>query len=763
LRPVPVGVVGELYVAGVQLARGYHARAGLTCAAFVANPFGAAGERLYRTGDLVRWRKSGELEYLGRSDFQVKVRGQRVEPGDIEAALRAIPQVARAVAIVTTERIVGYVTSVPGAVIDGRAIREQLTRTLPSYLVPDGVQVLEAMPLTANGKLDRSALPRPVFDDGETFVSPRTDAEAVLARLVAELTGADRVSVTANLFEIGVNSLSAAQLAARAQAAVGVDVGIRDVFDAPTIASLAERISTRTRSTVVALTARQRLGAVPLAAAQRRIWFLNQFDTASAAYNICFAARLTGSLDTDALRAAFLDVVTRHEPLRTVYPLVDGEPSQVVRDVAAIGTDVTFTPEPVDGETELADRIREDVEAGFDITESVPVRARLYRSAPDAHVLVVVVHHIAADGASMAPLARDVFAAYRARVSGHAPRWEPLEVQYADYAMWQQELLGSEDDPSSLISRQIGYWTDALDGSPELLALPTDRPRPATISTAGGNIRFEMPARLHEEIVRLAHREGVTVFVVLHAALAILLARTAHSDDISVGTPVAGRGRPELDDLVGMFVNTVVLRTRIDDDRSFRELLAEVRDVDLEALAHADLPYERLVDVIGRPRSTAYSPLFQVMFGLQNTRAARFELPGIGVEVLDPGIAQAKADLTVLVTERREGDRAAGIDGEIIYATDLFVESTAHSLAERFVRVLDAVTSEPARPIGRIGLLGTADTERLVPARGGDGTRPCLLPDLLATAVATAPSAVALIGDTGTLTYAELDRRANRL
>ncbi|WP_246350949.1 non-ribosomal peptide synthase/polyketide synthase [Nocardia barduliensis] len=763
LRPVPVGVVGELYVAGVQLARGYHARPDLTCRAFVANPFGAAGERLYRTGDLVRWRKTGELEYLGRSDFQVKVRGQRVEPGDIEAALHAVAQVARAVVIVTTERIVGYVTLAPGAVIDGRAIREQLTRTLPSYLVPDAVQVLDALPLTANGKLDRSALPRPVFDDGESFVSPRTDTEAVLARLVADLTGADRVSVTANVFEIGVNSLSAAQLAARAQAAVGVDVGIRDVFDAATIAALAERISTRTRSTAVALTPRQRHGAVPLAAAQRRIWFLNQFDTASAAYNICFAARLTGPLDDAALRAAFLDVVTRHEPLRTVYPLLDGEPCQVVRDAATFAAEVTLAPEPVAGETELAERMRNAVETGFDITESVPVRARLYRVAPEAHVLVVVVHHIAADGASMAPLAGDVFAAYRARVSGHAPQWAPLEVQYADYAMWQREILGSEDDPASLIARQIDYWTDALDGAPELLALPTDRPRPATLSMDGGNVRFELPARLHDDIVRLAHREGVTVFVVLHAALAILLARTAHSDDISVGTPVAGRGRPELDDLVGMFVNTVVLRTRVDDDRSFRELLDEVRGVDLEALAHADLPYERLVDVLERPRSTAYSPLFQVMFGLQNTQQARFELPGIAVEVLDPGIAQAKTDLTVLLTERRTGDGPAGIDGEIIYATDLFVESTARSLAERFIRVLEAVTSDPARPIGHIGLLSAADTERLVPARGDAGARPCLLPDLLGTAVAAAPSAVALIGDTGTLTYAELDRRANRL
>lgn len=739
LRPSPVGVVGELYVSGVQLARGYHARADLTCGAFVAHPFGAQGERLYRTGDLVRWTKTGELEFVGRSDFQVKVRGQRVEPGDVEAALYAVAHVARAVAVVTAERIVGYVTLVPGAMTDGRAIRDQLTRSLPSYLVPVGVQVLDSMPLTANGKLDRAALPQPVFDDGKEFVSPRTDREVALANVVAEITGADRVSVTANVFEIGVNSLSAAQIAARAEAALGVEVGIRDIFDEPTIAGLAERIAMRTRSTVNPLAPRPRPAAVPLAAAQRRMWFLNQFDTASAAYNICFAARLTGPLDVDALRAAFLDVVTRHEPLRTVYPTVDGEPCQVVQDGAAIAADLVLAPEPVVDETELADRIRNAVGAGFDIAKSAPVRARLYQTGANDHVLVLVVHHIAADGSSMAPLARDVFAAYRARANGRAPQWEPLEVQYADYSMWQQEMLGSEDDPTSVTARQIAYWSEVLGDSPELLGMPTDRPRPATMSMAGGSVRFGMPARLHDDIVRLAHRSGVTVFVVLHAALAILLARTAHSEDVSVGTPVAGRGRRELDDLVGMFVNTVVLRTQVRDDRSFAELLAEVRGVDLEALAHADVPYERLVDVLGRPRSTAYSPLFQVMFGLQNTRAARFELPGVGVELLDPGIAQAKTDLTVLVTERLEGDLPAGIDGEIIYATDLFVESTAESLAERFIRVLEAVTSDPTRPVGDIALLSAEEAERLLPARGGDTTRPCLLPDLLASAVAADP------------------------
>ncbi|SUA46129.1 Linear gramicidin synthase subunit D [Nocardia africana] len=762
LCAVPVGVVGDLYVSGVQVARGYHGHADLTCAAFVAHPFGAPGERMYRTGDLVRWTRSGNLDFLGRSDFQVKVHGQRVEPGDIEAAACALPEVARAVAIATAERIVAYVTLTPGAVIDGRAIRDRLARLLPSYLIPARVEVLDRMPLTANGKLDRGALPQPEFDDTAEFVPAHTEHEAALADIVAAITGAERVSVAANLFEIGVDSLSAARVAARAEAALGVRVGIRDIFEEPTVAGLAARLTQRARSSLMPLAPRPRPATVPLAAAQRRLWFINQFDPASAAYNIGFAARLTGALDLRALRAAFEDVVGRHEPLRTVYPTVAGEPCQVVRDVAAVAELLAPDAEPVE-ESVLPERIRETVEAGFDVSAEVPVRARVYRTGPAQHVLVLVVHHIAADGSSMAPLARDIFTAYAARVKGEAPHWEPLPVHYADYTLWQREVLGAEDDPASVTARQAAYWTAALADAPELLDLPTDRPRPATMSMAGGGVRFDIPPRLHDEIVRLARREGVTVFVVLHSALAIVLSRTAHTGDVSIGTPVAGRATAALDDLVGMFVNTVVLRTPVRDDMSFTELVAQVRGIDLEALAHADLPYERLVDLLDRPRSTAYTPLYQVLFGVQNTAAARFRLPGVEVELIDPGVAQAKTDLTVLLTGHPDRAGASGMDGEIIYATDLFIESTARGLADRFVRVLDAVVGDPARPVGDIALIGAEEAARLVPARGGAAPAPRLLPELLGSAVATAPEAIALIDGTRTLTYRELDDRAEEL
>ncbi|NUS91560.1 MAG: amino acid adenylation domain-containing protein, partial [Nocardia sp.] len=763
LNPVPPGVVGELYVAGVQTARGYHGRPGTTCAAFVPHPFGAPGERLYRTGDLVRWNRSGDLEFAGRADFQVKVRGQRVEPGDIEAALDALPEVARAVVVATTDRIVGYVTPAAGAVVTGRELRDRVARTLPGYLVPAAVVVLDAIPLTANGKLDRSALPLPVFEEGAEFVAPRTERETVLAAIVADLTGSGRVSATADLFEIGVDSLSAARLAARAEAALGVEVGIRDIFDEPSIAGLAERLTGREPSAIRPPTARARPATIPLAAAQRRMWLLNQYDTDSAAYNICFAARLTGPLDVDALRAAFLDVTVRHEPLRTVYPTVGGEPCQVVLDAATDPAELLPAAEQVDGDAESAELIRRVAGTGFDVAAAVPVRARLYRTGTDEHALVVVVHHIAADGASVPALARDVFTAYAARVQRREPQWRPLAVQYGDYALWQQERLGAEDDPASLVARQIAYWKDVLGDAPELLALPTDHPRPAVVTSAGDSVRFTVPPRLHEAVVRLAHDEGVTVFVVLHTALAVLLARTAHTDDVSVGTPVAGRGHEAFDDLVGMFVNTVVLRTRVREDLSFRELLAQVRGVDVAALDHADVAYERLVDVLGRPRSTAYTPLYQVMFGLQNTGSARFELPGVGVELLDPGIVQAKTDLTVLLAERTEDGHSAGMDGEILYATDLFTARTAEALAERFVRILESVTTDAAGVVGGIDLLTPEETAQLVPAVGGEAVTPCLLPDILAAAVAAHPTEIALVGETGTLTYAELDRRSELL
>ncbi|MGW0180166.1 non-ribosomal peptide synthase/polyketide synthase, partial [Nocardia sp. NPDC003345] len=764
LRPVPRGITGELYVSGTQLARGYYGSPGRTGVAFVAHPYGRPGERLYRTGDLVRWSADGELEYRGRADFQVKVRGQRVEPGDIEAALYAQPEVVRAVVLATPDRITGYVTVVPDSGADGRILRDRVARSLPSYLVPGSVQILDAIPLTANGKVDRSALPSPVADDAVAeYVAPRDDREETLARVVAEIAGATRVSVTANLFEAGVNSLSAGQIAARGGAALGIDIGIRDIFDEPTIAGLAARLAVRAPSGAAPLEPRPRPEVIPPAAAQRRMWFLNQFDTASAAYNIGFAAALTGPLDLAALRAAFRDVLDRHEPLRTMYPPVDGEPCQVIRPTDEVCDGLVPDPEPMPGDADPAERIRQATGAGFDVARAVPLRTRLFRSGPEEHVLVLVAHHIAADGASMAALARDVFTAYEARARGHAPGWAPLPVQYADYALWQRDLLGAEDDPDSLVARQIDYWTATLGDAPELLELPTDRPRPAVVSTAGAAVRFDIPARLHDEILRLSRREGVTLFVVLHTALAVLLARTAQTGDICIGTPVAGRGQRALDDLVGMFVNTVVLRTPVRATRSFRELLAEVRETDVEALAHAELPYERLVDLLERPRSTAYTPLFQVMFGLQDMGGARFELPGLGVELLDPGLAQAKTDLTVVLGERFDHDRPAGISGEIVYATDLFRAATAESFADRFVRILEAVAGDPAVAVGDIDLLGGAETRALVPAGGGPAERPRLLPALLADAVSAYPAAIAVVGESGTLTYAELGRRSDAL
>ena len=510
--------------------------------------------------------------------------------------------------------------------------------------------------------------------------------------------------MTANVFEIGVNSLSAAQIAARAATALGVEAGIRDIFDEPTIAGLAERLAHANRFLGAAAGARPRPERIPLAAAQRRMWFLNQFDTASAAYNICFAARLTGRLDIDALRAALLDVLARHEPLRTMYPAVDGEPCQVVLDVAAMAGESVLDPEPVVDETELAERIRRAVGAGFDIAESAPVRARLYRTGADEHVMVLVVHHIAADGSSMAPLA----ARCVRRLPGACER-----LERRNGSRWKSSTPTTRCGSGG--ARRRGR-SGVVDRAADRVLERSPRRRSRNCSTCRPTGRGPPPCRCAAAMCASPcrrgctttscgwrTREGVTVFIVLHAALAMLLARTAHSEDISVGTPVAGRGARALDDLVGMFVNTVVLRTRVRDDRSFRELLARGP----RRRPGGARPRGSALRTAGRrPRSSAFDGVYAAVPGdvrvaehaRGSVRAARCRMSNCSI----PGIAQAKTDLTVLLTERAEGDRPAGIDGEIVYATDFSSNRPRNRSPSRFIRVLEAVTADPARPVGDI-------------------------------------------------------------
>ncbi|MFI6955728.1 amino acid adenylation domain-containing protein [Nocardia sp. NPDC050408] len=781
LHPVPTGVIGELYLAGPALARGYHGRCGSTSGHFVANPWGPPGDRMYRTGDLVRWVEvpaaattRWELEYLGRTDFQVKVRGFRIELGEIDAVLTAHPDVDYAVTLGRenpsgTTILVSYVT---GRSLDPDQLARWAARSLPSHMVPTSVVVLDQIPLTAVGKLDRNALPEPQFAV-RTYREPSTVAEQAVAAVFAEVLGIERIGADDNFFELGGNSLLATRVTARLGMAVDARVPVRVLFAAPTVAGCAREVAELTGTgRRRALVAGPRPERIPLSPAQQRMWFLNRFDTESTAYNIPVAIRLTGDLDIAALAQAFTDVVVRHEILRTVYPQPAVDESGVADPVQVIlppaHSDLPRLEVRNVGAAEVESAVLELVSTTFDVTVEVPVRAVLFRVADGEFVLGMVVDHIAGDGYSGGPLTRDLAAAYAARTLGRAPDWSPLAVQYADYTVWQRALLGSAGQPGSLAAEQIAYWRGALADLPDELELPRDRPRPPVQSFVGGRVELRIDARAHTALTKLARAEGATLFMVVHTALAVLLARLSSTDDIAIGTPIAGRGEAVLDDLIGMFVNTLVFRTRVDAGTGFTELLARQRDIDVQAFAHADVPFEQLVEVLNPVRSTARHPLFQVGLSFQNLAPARMELPGLTVTALETDRQLSQFDLHVIMADSYdEAGVPTGIGGFFTYAADLFDESTVRGFVDRFVRVLDAVVADPQVPVGAIDLLATEESTRILTEWNDTAHQvntATTLVSLLDETVAATPESTALVAADGTrTTYGELDARVNKV
>ncbi|MFE9749521.1 amino acid adenylation domain-containing protein [Saccharothrix saharensis] len=763
---VPPGVAGELYVTGAGSAHGYAGEPGLTAERFVACPF-EPGQRMYRTGDLVKWRHTGELEFVGRADDQVKIRGFRIEPGEVRAAVDAHPGVRRSAVVVREDRpgdkrLVAYVVPEAGAAPDQAALAAHAAAVLPSHLRPAAYVLLDRIPLNANGKLDRAALPVPAASSGVERRAPRTPRETIMVGLFADVLGltADRVGVDDDFFALGGHSLLAAKLVGRVRTALDAELAIRDLFDAPTPAGLCGRLGRVADR--LALTPAPRPDEIPLSYAQARLWFIDQLEGAGAAYNVAHTVRLRGTLDVTALHAALTDVVGRHESLRTVFPSIDGVPQQVVRPASDVAL-----PLPVLDVTDVDGAVAEAAREAFDLTAELPVRASLLRVAEDDHVLLLVLHHIAGDGWSMGPLLGDLTDAYTARLRGRAPDWAPLPVQYADYTLWQRELLGDPDDPTSPLARQLAFWRQALAGVPDELPLPADRARPATASGRGESVPVEWGAVLHRQLLDLARASGTTLHMVLQAGFAALLTRMGAGTDVPAGSPVAGRSDEALDGLVGFFVNTLVLRTDTSGDPTFRELLARVRETALAAYDHQDVPFERLVEELNPARSLSRHPLFQVMLVLQNNTTGQVGLPGLAAEVSPVDTASAKFDLTLGLREVHDGAGApAGITGSLEYAADLFDPTTATTLVDRLTWVLAAAAADPGTPIRRLDVLTAAERERLT---AGSPARPARVVDdrtaheVVAVHAATTPDATALVFDGRPTTYRELDLAANRL
>jgi amino acid adenylation domain-containing protein/non-ribosomal peptide synthase protein (TIGR01720 family) len=775
LRPVPAGVVGELYLAGAGVGVGYWRRSGLTASRFMACPFGEPGTRMYRTGDLVRWRPDGQLDYFGRADEQVKIRGYRIELGEIQSALTALDGVEQAAVIAREDhpgdkRLVGYITGTA----DPAEARAALAETLPGYMVPASVVVLDTLPVTVNGKLDARALPAPDFQDVDHYRAPANPTEEILTAIYARVLGVDRVGVDDSFFDLGGDSLSTMRLIAAVNESLDSDLAVRTVFEAPTVAQLAPRIA-EGAGRLEPLTVVERPDEIPLSFAQNRLWFVDQLQGPSPVYNMPVGLRLRGPLDSDALGAALADVIGRHESLRTLFDAPQGTPRQ--RVAPADGAD--FGWEIVDATEWSADQLNEAIGATvrytFDLAAEIPMHARLFRVADDEHVLVAVVHHIAADGWSITPLVRDLGVAYASRSAGREPGWAPLAVQYIDYTLWQRGQLGDLGDGDSPIAAQVAYWEDALGGMPERLQLPTDRPYPAVADLRGATLDVDWPAELQQRMVEVANEHSATGFMVMAAALLTLLSKLSGNSDVAVGFPIAGRRDPALDELVGFFVNNLVLRVDLDGDPTVAELLAQVRRRSLAAYEHQDVPFEVLVERLNPTRSLTHHPLVQVALAWQNLPgmdlADGLDLGDLHVSPLSVDTKTARMDLTFSLGERwTDAGEPAGISGAVEFRTDVFDAHTIETMLERWRRVLAAMLADPTRRLSSIDVLDEVEHARLdgwgnraVLTAAAPASAPVSIPALFAEQVAWTPGAVAISFDGRNMTYRQLDESANRL
>ncbi|HWS86561.1 MAG TPA: amino acid adenylation domain-containing protein [Pyrinomonadaceae bacterium] len=768
---VPAGVAGELCIGGAGLARGYLSRAELTAEKFIPHPFSTeAGARLYRTGDLVRYLSDGRIEFLGRIDQQVKVRGYRIELGEIEAALLRHEAVREAVVIARAEeggaRLVGYVVAEDGRTASAAELRGFLSERLPDYMVPSALVQLPELPLTPNGKVDRKALPAPEEvrpDISEFCAPPATPVEELLADIWAEVLSLPQVGIHHNFFELGGHSLLATQIIARIRKAFDVDIQLRLLFESPTVAGLARQIEAAMRQggaeSVPPVVTRPRDAALPLSFAQQRMWFLDQLEPGNALYNIPLALRLTGSLDVEALRRSLAEVVRRHEVLRTRFLEQEGEAVQVVMPVSEALSEFSVTDLSHLAEAERAAEARrlatEEGRLPFNLAQEAPVRCRLLRLADEEHVALFTMHHIVSDEWSAGVLVRELGLLYDAYTRGVEAALPELPVQYADYAAWQREWLQGE-----VLEGQLSYWKQQLAGAARL-ELPTDSPRPTQPSYAGARQSLRVSAELTEALKELSRKEGVTLFMTLLAAFDVLLARYTGQSDVAVGTPIANRQRGETEGLIGLFLNTLVLRTGLDGNPSFRELLRRVKETALSAYAHQDVPFETLVEELQAERDMSRHPLFDVMFIVQRAADSTLALSGLDIRPLGVETATARFDLT---SQTRE--TADGLWWTLEYRTELFDGQTIARMLKHLERVLEEIVAKPEAGVFELAMVDAEERAQLLTGWNETGMEyepETSVAQMFEAQVERSPGAVALSFGQEQLTYAELNARANQL
>jgi amino acid adenylation domain-containing protein len=771
LEPVPIGVTSELYIGGAQVARGYLNRPGQTAERFIPHPFSHdAGARLYRTGDLVRYSAGGVLEYAGRRDLQVKVRGFRVEVGEIEAVLKQHRLVKQAVVTVWEDegrkRLVAYIIAAQTSAPPGREeLRRHLKDKLPEYMIPSIFLLLDTLPLTGSGKVDRRALPAPDAERAvlaEVFQAPRSGVEEMLASIWSDVLGV-RAGVNDNFFELGGHSLLATQVMSRVREAFGIEIALRSLFEQPTIGELAETVGARLKAGVALppqMERAQREGNVmPLSFAQQRLWFLDKFEKDSSFYNLPATVNINGAgLNVSALEKSLREVTQRHEVLRTTFTTIDGQPVQVIAPETHFTLPLSDLSElPAEQRHTYAQLLaREEAQRPFDLATGPLVRGRLLRLSPEDHVLLLSMHHIVSDGWSMGVLVREVAVLYEAYAVGADSPLPELSLQYADFAVWQREWLQGE-----VLDRQLSYWREQLAGVPPVMELPTDYPRPAVRSFNGASLSLRLPRSLTEELKTLSRGEGVTLFMTLMATFQLLLWRYSGQEDIAVGTPVANRTRAETEDLIGFFVNTLVLRTDVSGNPTFRELVQQVKETALGAYAHQDIPFEKLVEELAPERNLSVTPLFQVIFAMQNTPSPEITLKDLQLTLVESERETSKFDIVLAMWEAAED-----LEGTLEYNTDLFAEATMQRLLRHFQTLLEGIVTSPDASIADLPLLTASERQQLL-VEWNDTRKPfrqdVCIHQLFESQAAQHPNATAVIFEDRQLSYDELNARANRL